>query len=74
MSEASEINPFEKRFASLQANSSCTVLVDKATGVCYLIHKKDYEESMSLLVDTNGDPITYSSAMLLVESGITDKW
>ena len=62
-SKAGEHNPFEDRFAVVGANNNTiNVIIDRTTGVCYLWRKSGYGAGMTVLLDADGTPLTYSEA------------
>lgn len=61
-SKAGEHNPFEDRFAIVGVNNTIKVIIDRTTGVCYLWRKSGYGAGMTVLLDADGTPLTYSEA------------
>lgn len=62
-SKAGEHNPFEDRFAIVGVNeNTIRVIIDRTTGVCYLWRKSGYGAGMTVLLDADGTPLTYSEA------------
>ena len=60
-SEAASQNPFKGRFASEYLANYMYVIIDKITGVCYLAHVHN-GSSLTVLLDADGTPLTYSEA------------
>lgn len=62
-SKAGEHNPFDGRFAIVGVGeSTIRVIIDRTTGVCYLWCKSGYGAGMTVLLDADGTPLTYSEA------------
>lgn len=57
--QASKQSPFDNRFATEHLRSYLYVIVDKVTGVCYLSRS---DSGLTVLVDADGTPLTYSEA------------
>jgi hypothetical protein len=47
------------RFVSIYYENGCTVWVDTETGVMYLWHGEGYKGGLSVMVDTNGNPLIW---------------
>lgn len=58
--EAAAKNPFAGRFMQFNSNFSNKVIVDQETGVCYLWHWFDGMGGLTVLLDEDGYPVTYS--------------
>lgn len=62
-SKAGEHNPFDGRFAIVGVGeNTIRVIIDRTTGVCYLWCKSGYGAGMTVLLDADGTPLTYSEA------------
>lgn len=61
-SKAGEHNPFEDRFAREYLGNYMYLVVDKITGVCYLAYIHNSGVGLTVMLDEDGTPLTYSEA------------
>lgn len=60
--EASEPNPFQRRFQREFMGDHMYVITDKVTGVCYFAYIKGDGLGVCEMVDADGTPLTYAEA------------
>lgn len=54
-----ERNPFKGRFTRYYVSMTDDVLVDNATGVCYLIRAWGESVAVTVMLDADGSPLIY---------------